>query len=125
MAGVSSATEATPKDLLGIAYSLLGRLDDAEEVYRRWLRQEPGHPIAAHLYAACSGVAVPARASDAYIEMYFDELATSFDAKLTKNLDYQAPNLVAQQLARHGRSSMPSEPLSGQADVWYSRWKRP
>lgn len=98
---VTAADDATPKDLLGIAYSLLGRQDEAKEVYRRWLQEVPAHPIAGHLYAACSGVDVPLRASNAYIEMYFDDLAKSFDAKLLDNLDYQAPRLVGRMLARH------------------------
>ena len=95
---VAAATDATPRDLLGIAYSMLGRLDDAKEVYRNWLEEKPGHPIASHLHAACSGIDVPARASNAYIEMHFDDLAKGFDAKLVENLDYQAPPLIARML---------------------------
>ncbi|MFA6314475.1 MAG: tetratricopeptide repeat protein, partial [Sterolibacterium sp.] len=98
---VTAADDATPKDLLGIAYNLLGRQDEAKEVYRRWLHEAPAHPIAGHLYAACSGVDVPLRASNAYIEMYFDDLAKSFDAKLLDNLDYRAPRLVGRMLAQH------------------------
>lgn len=104
---VAGATGATPRDLLAIAYNTLGRFDDAREVYRQWLLAEPGHPIAAHLCAACTGLDVPARASDAYIEMHFDDLAKDFDAKLVDNLDYQAPRLIAGMLAQHapkGRS---------------------
>jgi len=98
---VSAATEATARELLGIAYIILGRLNDAKEVYRRWLLEEPAHPIAAHLYAACSGVDAPQRASDAYVELYFDDLAKSFDEKLVEKLDYQAPRLIAEMLAHH------------------------
>jgi len=98
---IAGATGATPKDLLGIAYNTLGRLDDAKDVYRQWLEAEPAHPIAAHLYAACTGVNVPARASDAYIEMHFDDLAKDFEAKLIENLDYQGPRLIAEMLAQH------------------------
>jgi predicted TPR repeat methyltransferase len=104
---VAGATEATPRDLLGIAYNTLGRLDDAREVYRKWLQAAPGHPIATHLYAACTGLDVPARASDAYIEMHFDDLAKDFDAKLVENLDYQAPRLIAEMLAQHAPKGRP------------------
>lgn len=100
LAFVAAATDTTPKDVLGIAYNTLGRLDDAREVYRKWLQEEPDHPIARHLYAACSGLDVPPRASDAYVEMYFDELAKNFDVKLLENLDYQAPRLIGQMLER-------------------------
>jgi len=98
---VAGATDATPRDLLGIAYNTLGRPDDAREVYRQWLQAEPAHPIAAHLYAASTGQDVPTRASDAYIEMHFDDLAKGFDAKLIENLDYQAPRLIAEMLTQH------------------------
>ena len=98
---IAAATEATPKDQLGIAYYTLGRVDEAKEVYREWLLEEPDNPIAAHLYAACSGQNIPSRASDAYVERHFDELAESFEEQLVEKLDYRAPGLIGQVLARH------------------------
>lgn len=88
-----------PKSLLGIAYYKLGRYAEAAEVYRQWLQQEPGDPVAAHFYAACSGQDVPQRCSEAYIEKTFDDFAAHFDAQLS-GLQYRGPEMMAQVLAQ-------------------------
>jgi predicted TPR repeat methyltransferase len=80
--------------LLAIAHCTLGEIDKAIELFEQWLREEPGNAIATHMLAACSGNAVPARASDGFVESTFDNFASSFDAKLAK-LQYCAPRLVA------------------------------
>ena len=92
-----------PKDpearrLLAIAHCTLGEVDKAVEVFEEWLDEEPNSPIARHMLAACSGLDVPARASDAYVEETFDSFAASFDSKLAQ-LSYRAPELVAEMLA--------------------------
>jgi len=84
--------------LLALAHCALGEVDEAVAIFEEWLKEEPDHPIARHMIAACSGREVPARASDAFIEMTFDSFAGSFDAKLAKLL-YRAPDLVAAMLA--------------------------
>ena len=84
--------------LLALAHCALGEVDEAVAIFEEWLKEEPDHPIARHMIAACSGREVPARASDAFIEMTFDSFAGSFDAKLAK-LFYRAPDLVAAMLA--------------------------
>lgn len=86
------------RKLLGIAYYTIGQIDAAAEVFHQWLQEEPDNPVAHHMYAACSGDDVPARASDAYVESTFDGFAASFDAKLGR-LAYRAPELVTQALA--------------------------
>ena len=95
-----------PKDpearrLLALAHCTLGEVDKAVEVFEEWLEEEPDHPIARHMLAACSGREVPARASDAFIEKTFDSFAASFDSKLAK-LSYRAPALVGEMLAQSG-----------------------
>ena len=85
--------------MLGIAYSFLGQFERAAEVFREWLADDPGNPIAVHLLSACTGDDVPARASDGFVEATFETFASSFDAKLER-LSYRAPALVAQALAR-------------------------
>lgn len=87
------------RKLLGIAYYTIGQIEAAAEVFRKWLEEEPDNPTARHMYSACTGVDVPQRASDHYVEETFDAFAASFDAKLGR-LDYQAPQLVAQAVAR-------------------------
>jgi predicted TPR repeat methyltransferase len=87
------------RKLLGIAYHSIGQIDAAARVFREWIDEQPDNPIAQHMYAACSGNAVPARASDAYVEATFDSFAGSFDEKLGR-LAYRAPQLIADALAK-------------------------
>ncbi|WKB53782.1 tetratricopeptide repeat protein [Eleftheria terrae] len=84
--------------MLGVGYCALGRVEEAARVYREWLAEEPGNPVAAHYLAACSGEPAPVRASDAYVEDTFDRFANSFDAKLAR-LSYRAPQLIADAVA--------------------------
>jgi predicted TPR repeat methyltransferase len=55
--------------------------------------------VAAHLLAALGADATPPRAADAYVKQTFDRFAADFDATLAR-LDYRAPELVAEALAR-------------------------
>ena len=87
--------------LLALAHSVLGDMPQAIAVCERWLEQEPDSPLAAHTLAACSGIDVPKRASDAYIETTFDNFAGSFDSRLS-TLMYRAPQLVAAMLEECG-----------------------
>jgi predicted TPR repeat methyltransferase len=84
------------------ALLLLDRRDEAAQLYREWLEEEPDNPVIQHQLAACLGdsgtMAAPERASDAYVEQVFDAFASSFDAKLG-SLGYRAPQLVADALA--------------------------
>ena len=50
------------------------------------------------MLAANSGEDVPVRASNGYVELVFDNFASSFDVKLAK-LEYRAPELVREALA--------------------------
>jgi predicted TPR repeat methyltransferase len=84
--------------LLALAHCTLGDIDGAVRVFDEWLAEEPDHPIALHMRAACSGENVPERASDGFVETTFDSFAGSFDAKLAKLL-YRAPELVASMLS--------------------------
>lgn len=93
--------DASARRLLGTTYYAMGRIADAGEVYRQWLAQEPEHPTARHMYAACTGQGVPERAPDDYVEQAFDHFAESFESVLNERLNYQAPQLCADMLARH------------------------
>jgi predicted TPR repeat methyltransferase len=86
---------------LALAHCTLGEVDKAVEIFEEWLKEEPDHPIARHMLAACSGRDVPTRASDAFVEMTFDSFAATFDSKLARLL-YRAPALVATMLAEPG-----------------------
>jgi predicted TPR repeat methyltransferase len=87
--------------LLALAHCMLGEVDQAVAVFEEWLREEPDHPIALHMLAACTGRDVPARASDGFVVTTFDSFAGSFDSKLAQ-LQYRAPQLVAEMLADSG-----------------------
>ncbi len=77
---------------------LTGRREDAAAVYDEWLRLDPGNEIARYLRASCSGHEVPERTPDEYLTRVFDDVAVRFDTHLVENLDYHAPNLIAEAL---------------------------
>jgi predicted TPR repeat methyltransferase len=80
---------------IGATLYALGRVAEAATIYERWTVLEPKSPLARHMLAACSGREVPARASDAFVQVTFDSFADSFDGILEK-LRYRAPELVAE-----------------------------
>lgn len=92
-------TEDKPKSMLGIAYYKLGRIDDAARIYHQWMMEEPDNPVPRHLYASCSGIDVPERASDAYIEATFDKFSENFDVNM-ELLSYRGHELVLNALSR-------------------------
>jgi predicted TPR repeat methyltransferase len=75
-----------------------GEPAQAAVILRAWRDQEPNNPYVLHHLAACTGEAVPGRASDAYVETEFDCFAASFDATLER-LNYRAPTVVADAVA--------------------------
>jgi predicted TPR repeat methyltransferase len=89
-------------------YYLLGRAHDAAELYRDWSRLEPDNPEVQHMTAAVTGVEMPARCSEAYVETHFNHFAQTFDDVLTKRLAYRGPEVVAAALAKHASVSTPT-----------------
>jgi predicted TPR repeat methyltransferase len=85
--------------LLAIAHCEIGERDKAIEIFEKWIKEDPASPVARHMLAAVSGQNVPARASDAYVELSFDGFAESFERKL-EQLSYRAPTLVAAAIER-------------------------
>lgn len=84
---------------VGIALYMLGRHDDAAEVYRDWLIREPNNPVPRHMLASCGAADAPARAADDYVRDVFDGFADSFDEQLLNNLGYRAPEVLIDALA--------------------------
>ena len=80
------------------ALVLLERRDEAEQLYREWLEEDPDNAVVQHQLAAIRQHDAPPRASDAYVESVFDSFAAHFDGKLAA-LGYRAPQLVARSLA--------------------------
>jgi len=89
---------ALTREMLGNAKCRLGHPEEAAQIYREWLADEPDHPKALHYLAACTGQGVPERASDAYVQCTFDRFANSFDSRLAL-LEYRAPTLVGEAVA--------------------------
>ena len=87
--------------LLALAHCMLGETHKAVRIFEEWLVEEPDNPVACHMLAACTGRAVPARASNGFVEATFDGFATSFEAKLAR-LSYRAPLLIAAMLEDAG-----------------------
>lgn len=86
------------RHVLGLAYGALGWVDEAKELYRKWLEEDPRDVRARHHYAAYTGVAVPEVASADYVRVTFDSFAEGFESKLAE-LGYRAPALVGEALA--------------------------
>lgn len=102
-----------PPKMLGIAYYRLGRIADAAECYRTWLRAEPENAIARHLLAACTGVDLPARAPDAFVKAVFNDMAVSFGEKLVGKLSYRGPEIIAGLLDGHAAKNKALDVLDG------------
>ena len=96
------AMELEPQQLenyqrLGQAYADTGMAEQAQRWYERALVISPGSPVLQHHIDALTGI-TPASAPDQYISQYFDELASSFDRKLTGSLQYSAPDQLRKML---------------------------
>ncbi|WP_050470658.1 tetratricopeptide repeat protein [Herbaspirillum chlorophenolicum] len=91
--------EGKSRDLVGISFYFLGRLDEAAQLYREWLQDEPENAVAEHMLAACSQKEVPARASDRYIEQHFDKYAETFEANLLESLAYKGAAMISTGLS--------------------------
>ena len=95
------------RKLLALAHCTLGEIGEAVNIFKEWLKEEPGDPIALHMLAACTGRNVPTRASNGFVERTFDSFASSFEAKLQR-LSYRAPALVAAMLEGSGLERLKS-----------------
>ncbi len=101
---LADALALAPRDgnirrLLVVTYAKSGRMEEARKACQEWAEVEPDDPRAQHYLAALGCVAVPERASDAYVVQEFDGFAGSFDAKLAM-LNYRAPQWVGEAVAR-------------------------
>src|SRR5699024_10724993 len=83
---------------LAMTLYMLGRRDEAREVYRAWSERDPDNPIPRHMLAASGGAEAPARADDAYVRETFDRFAGNFDEQLLQHLHYRAPQVLAEAL---------------------------
>lgn len=91
--------QSDARHLLGLTYYTMGKYAEAGEVFRQWTHDDPDHPVAGHMHSALSGVGVPERAPNRYVEHTFDRFADSFESTLNERLNYRAPQLCAELLA--------------------------
>jgi predicted TPR repeat methyltransferase len=80
-------------------YASQGMNEEAANLYRAWLAEEPHNPEAKFRLTACTQQGVPERAPDDYVAQLFDQFANSFDAKLA-SLSYRAPELALEAVTR-------------------------
>jgi predicted TPR repeat methyltransferase len=81
--------------LIALAYHKLGNRKAAIDVMLEWQKKNPNDVRLKHMLAGFTGEAVPARASDEYVESIFDGFANSFESRLA-HLEYKAPLLVGE-----------------------------
>jgi len=94
MAYVLPPHEGKSRELLAISHYFLGQPQQAAEVCRQWLLEEPGHPIATHMHAAYAGLPSDTVPRD-YIVRRFDDYADHFDSNLVSHLEYRGPQVLA------------------------------
>ena len=95
---------------LGLVLHRLGNYAEAAEVFREWLDHDPDNPFARHMLAATSGAEAPSKAADEYVRQLFDDFAANFDENLA-SLQYRAPQLIAERLAREAAAKAPVDLL--------------
>lgn len=105
-AAFERATTAASRDArawycLGEARRALGDIPRARAAYARALKLDPADVCGAALGLALAGGApAPDKAPEAYVRQLFDDYADTFDHALVDKLDYCAPQLLADALAR-------------------------
>lgn len=105
-AAYERATATAPRSArawycLGEARRTLGQNERAAKAFGKALKLDPAdlHGAALGLALATGGPA-PDKAPEAYVRQLFDDYADRFDQSLVEKLDYCAPQLLADALAR-------------------------
>ena len=75
------------------------RYDEATDVFRQIVAQDPHNATAAHMLAALTG-GKPKIAPSAFVVATFDELADRFDRRLVQGLGYAIPQKLCDALRR-------------------------
>jgi predicted TPR repeat methyltransferase len=105
-AAYERATATAPREArtwycLGEARRALGDANRARYAYDKALKLDPADIHGAALGLALAGGApAPDKAPEAYVRQLFDDYADKFDHALLNKLDYCAPQLLADALAR-------------------------
>ena len=81
----------------------MGRIDEARACFERAIALGADDELNRYCLAAVSGQAPPVTAPRLYVESLFDSYADDFEPHLVKVLNYRAPELLVEPLAREGR----------------------
>lgn len=107
------------QDLLAEGWALrgallkdLGQPQAAASALRRAIELGAEPAVNGYLLASLTGSEAPARPPRAYVEQLFDGYADTFDAQLVGQLQYRAPQVLAQLLAAQG-----SQPVASALDL--------
>ena len=77
---------------LAEAYEALGRIEEAAEAYKDYLRAAEADVMGASVRLAVLGAAlVPDKLPEPYVRTLFDQYADRFDTALVERLDYRGP----------------------------------
>jgi predicted TPR repeat methyltransferase len=88
--------------LYGLAQEALGHNEDAATAWRQCLDLDPNDHVGARLDLARIGALPPEQAtSENFSGALFDAYAERFDSHLVETLQYRAPALLKEALARH------------------------
>ena len=87
-----------PLKVLAFAYYRLGRIAQAAECYRDWLKSEPENTYAKLHLAACTGEGIPERSPSDYVVGLFNEMASFFEEKLLTTLSYTGSQIISDLL---------------------------
>jgi predicted TPR repeat methyltransferase len=94
--------------LRGALLKDLGQPQAAAKALQRALELGAEPEVNGYLLASLTGAQAPARPPRGYVEQLFDGYADTFDAQLVGQLQYRAPQVLAQLLAAHGAQTVSS-----------------
>ena len=84
---------------LGELAHIVGRRDDAREAYERYLALEPDDAEVQQILVSLRGDAPTPRAPDRCIQQLYSRFAAFYETNMRGDLDYQAPERIAEALA--------------------------
>jgi predicted TPR repeat methyltransferase len=85
---------------LGELAHIVGRRADARSAYEEYAARNPDDAEIAHILTALRDEPPPPRAPVQYIEQLYSRFASFYDSNMTEDLEYRAPALIGEAIAR-------------------------
>jgi predicted TPR repeat methyltransferase len=85
---------------LGELAHIIGRREDARDAYEEYLRLAPGDAEVEHILVSLRGDPTPPRAPDECIVQLYARFAEFYERNMRKDLEYRAPEALADALHR-------------------------